>query len=823
MLKNNYIDYEYDLYEEGSLIHDYLEILYVLTGRMAVFDEDKNYVLKSEDFTVFNPFEKHEIYREKGSHSVSFLIDMNLLFKKNIGRINCNSALIHKSVNHLELIRTQLASILSDLIQDKNDRTLFMESKLLNLLGQLKSAYEIKNAQNSINSETYKNMSEILLYINRNFNRKLTAADVAEKFYISQSYFSKMFEKRMKVSFSNYLRNLRLGHSIRLLLSEEKKVIDIAEECGFDNVNTYINSFKNKYGMTPAKYRQTHAMEKADEETIEPSAHDRTQLYSLLRHASLSLNEEMPEQRTDKNIVVNIDDEAGGNKSVDAMFRMLNMGYAVNFLDPYIQELAYDAKSIFDFEYLYLQGILDDEMSVAYKEVDGTLSLRFNLTDIVIDNILKTGMLPWLELSRTPSLLLNKPTNVFRDGYVQLPDDLNIWNDFIRKFISHYVNKYGKEEVNRWRFSIFPGLYITYGVFSFEEYMDYYNTTYNAIKAEAEHSNVCGGIFDIRLLQASWNKKDYDLITRFLKNAGDSHTLPDLLGIQCFHVDYSQRDAKETEARLIDTSSEVEPVIPTADQNSLEHDIILIQEMQKKAGTDIPLAFVYWNSAIWYRDLGNDTCHKSAFIIKNALTNSGKLETLAYGPFYDQLSDSILFGGGYGVYTEKKIPKASFYAMKLLKEVSDCRIFSSGDGYCVLKKEDNTEFDIVLYHYCHYDLKIRFDEILPREEQITLDRYYGFVEDSIWNMNISIKGLKQGSWTKEEVSISRQNGSSFDQWKSMGAPECLTDKQRDYLKKVSEPKYSVSREYIANESSLKMSVPMTPHEVKLIHIAYEKQ
>ena len=87
------IRFEYDCDISTMHFHDELEILYVLSGRAGVIIEDGNYLLKLEDFTVFNPFEKHEIYREVGGHTLSAFISLRVLLQCDLGRISCCSAL----------------------------------------------------------------------------------------------------------------------------------------------------------------------------------------------------------------------------------------------------------------------------------------------------------------------------------------------------------------------------------------------------------------------------------------------------------------------------------------------------------------------------------------------------------------------------------------------------------------------------------------------------------------------------------------------------------------------------------------------------------
>lgn len=87
------IRFETDCMEDGIHQHKEMEILFVLQGRCAVFMNNKNFILKPEDFVVFNPFESHQLYREDGSHTLSFYISMEFLTETGTKSVSCVSVL----------------------------------------------------------------------------------------------------------------------------------------------------------------------------------------------------------------------------------------------------------------------------------------------------------------------------------------------------------------------------------------------------------------------------------------------------------------------------------------------------------------------------------------------------------------------------------------------------------------------------------------------------------------------------------------------------------------------------------------------------------
>lgn len=87
----------------------------------------------------------------------------------------------------------------------------------------------------------------------------LTLRRIAEALYISQSQLCRIFKKTTGLSFSQYLRSVRIRHVCQRLKKSGTNVESIARECGFRDMNTFYEAFASIVGMTPKKYRQSMA------------------------------------------------------------------------------------------------------------------------------------------------------------------------------------------------------------------------------------------------------------------------------------------------------------------------------------------------------------------------------------------------------------------------------------------------------------------------------------------------------------------------------------------------------------------------------------
>lgn len=99
-------------------------------------------------------------------------------------------------------------------------------------------------------------IDQVLQYVEENYNTALSTRDIAGRFFMNTSYFSKFFHEQMGCTFSNYLINVRVEKAKMMLTQTNMKLYDIAEAVGYTNVQYFSTIFKEKEGLTPSAFRQ---------------------------------------------------------------------------------------------------------------------------------------------------------------------------------------------------------------------------------------------------------------------------------------------------------------------------------------------------------------------------------------------------------------------------------------------------------------------------------------------------------------------------------------------------------------------------------------
>lgn len=92
-------------------------------------------------------------------------------------------------------------------------------------------------------------------FINENYMNKITLGMLSEQLYLGVPTLSAKFKREMGMTFSNYLRRIRIEHSCRLLANTNKKIVEVAMLSGFTGIRHFYVVFKKWMGMSPSAYR----------------------------------------------------------------------------------------------------------------------------------------------------------------------------------------------------------------------------------------------------------------------------------------------------------------------------------------------------------------------------------------------------------------------------------------------------------------------------------------------------------------------------------------------------------------------------------------
>ena len=115
-------------------------------------------------------------------------------------------------------------------------------------------AQTIASAGSATSKEvTYPFVQQIMLYLDSHFTEQLTLHSIADHFHVSVSYLCREFARYNLHSIYDYVLYRRVMFACEQI-KKGGNLTTIAYQCGFNNYNTFMRTFKKHIGMPPREY-----------------------------------------------------------------------------------------------------------------------------------------------------------------------------------------------------------------------------------------------------------------------------------------------------------------------------------------------------------------------------------------------------------------------------------------------------------------------------------------------------------------------------------------------------------------------------------------
>lgn len=95
-------------------------------------------------------------------------------------------------------------------------------------------------------------------YMNKNYMEDITLDDLAQLVGLSTAYFSKLFKSVEGVNYIDYLTQIRIDKSKKLLINTNMSIKSIASTVGYIDEKYFRKLFKKTVGIKPSEYRKLH-------------------------------------------------------------------------------------------------------------------------------------------------------------------------------------------------------------------------------------------------------------------------------------------------------------------------------------------------------------------------------------------------------------------------------------------------------------------------------------------------------------------------------------------------------------------------------------
>ena len=249
-------------------LHDEFELILIVKSHGKLFIGNSITNFTDEELYLFAPGLPHCFFNSRGydkgnelAHAIviQFRKDFlgNTFFEKT--EVSNLNRLVKKAEFGIQFLNPD--KLVQKRIQSMNQKKgLEKLADFLLLLNDLASADNIKllSTENTLKISGLNDsliINNVYRYVAESFQKKIsfdTAASVAN---MQRSAFCRYFKRKTKKKFTQFVNEIRIMHSCKLLTETDKTIIEVAFQCGYENTSYFNRQFRLYCNNSPKEFR----------------------------------------------------------------------------------------------------------------------------------------------------------------------------------------------------------------------------------------------------------------------------------------------------------------------------------------------------------------------------------------------------------------------------------------------------------------------------------------------------------------------------------------------------------------------------------------
>lgn len=154
----------------------------------------------------------------------------------------------------------RIKKMMTGLLKAKDFESVLRLLEILNELSQTSEYNLLANAgyTNSLKESDTERMNKVHAYVMKNFREKVTLDEVAALANMTPSSFSRYFKTHANKTFSEFLTEIRIGYSCKLLIEKKMNITQACYDSGFNTVSNFNRQFKAYTQHSPLVYKNKY-------------------------------------------------------------------------------------------------------------------------------------------------------------------------------------------------------------------------------------------------------------------------------------------------------------------------------------------------------------------------------------------------------------------------------------------------------------------------------------------------------------------------------------------------------------------------------------
>jgi AraC-like DNA-binding protein len=251
--------------------HDDIEIVYIESGELILGINTMCRLLSAESLAICG---SNEIHYYKNAGACHFLVlkfppeQIGYTTRWPSGRLVTTSFLTPGEDSVAPGLRKRLIELIVEADREWKEAlhtraggsSLIIRAKFMEFCGLVERRLTeplSATSRTAKSSGKLERLQSAIEFIRTNSSGSVRLEDVAEIAHLSQGAFSRTFSALTGSSFHFYLNSVRVEKAIEIMRSEpDKKILDVALDCGFESLRTFNRAFKQIKGLTPRESRK---------------------------------------------------------------------------------------------------------------------------------------------------------------------------------------------------------------------------------------------------------------------------------------------------------------------------------------------------------------------------------------------------------------------------------------------------------------------------------------------------------------------------------------------------------------------------------------
>lgn len=260
--------------------HEFIELVYIISGKAIHAINNSEYTVVQGDLVIINYDAVHAFYEDLTfderftTYDLMFTpdyLDVGLIRGKNFDSLASSFLFyslfpekqdlgpdLHLAGKHFNILGDIFDKIYFEFNKKQKGYVEIIRAYVVELIIQIYRQIESTSSASSSRHKHEEIVARTLKYLYDHYQTHITLEDLAAQIFLSKDYFSRLFREITGKPVSTLLQQIRVEEACKLLISTDRNILDIANECGYQDIKFFYITFRKQVGMTPGEYRRAH-------------------------------------------------------------------------------------------------------------------------------------------------------------------------------------------------------------------------------------------------------------------------------------------------------------------------------------------------------------------------------------------------------------------------------------------------------------------------------------------------------------------------------------------------------------------------------------